>query len=210
MVRNNTQQYVNGELVFSSIPQEFEINRTNENVYIAPYETQTLEVFIKIKEGTKVINDSNLIKCEFIENGKPVEVYEFGLCGAPEVLVIGPYYDTYMDWLNKEDMPEKRLLKSGSEVVIIPEDSEEWGNHRVDIDKQYVCEQFDTLEKTRQLFAGGRKCSIIEDRYVLKEAFGFQGSACAYYYQEIICPEDREAAAFVGSSDPYKLWINGE
>lgn len=210
IIRNNTLEHVHGTLTFAVVPPTFELSRISENIDIDPYESQTLEVYVNIRNSAVAANDANLLKCEFVEDGKLITVYEFGLCSAPEAFVTGPYYDTYMEWLNKEDMPEKRLLKSGSEVVIIPEGSEEWGNHRVDIDKSYMNEDFVTIATTRKLFDSSRRCSVIEDRYVLKDAFGFNGSACAYYYQEIFCPEEREGEVFIGSSDPYKFWINGE
>jgi len=210
IVENNTAEGISGTLNPVEVPEAFEIEAASGKMTLEPGERRIMDVCVNIRKDAGIIRDANIIKYEFKEDGRPGIKYEFGLCGAPAALVAGPFYDTYMEWLRKEDMPKSRLLRSGDEVVIIPEASEEWGNHRVDIDKAYMAEDFGTLDRARAAFAGSRRCSIKADRYVLKDAFGFQGSACAYFFHEIICPEDREGVAFIGSSDPYKVWLNGE
>lgn len=217
IVKNNSREAVEGKLVFTRIPDAFDVSFKSDRqasesdmIDVDRQGAVTANVYIRANNCTSVLNDTNIFECAFIENGVIIDSLQFGLCGAPEALVIGPYYDTYMDWLNAEDMPANRIIRSGDETVVIPEASDEWGSHRADIDKPYVSEDFANPDQTKALFGQGRISTVIEDKYVLKDAFGFQGTACAYFYQEIHCHEDREGSVFIGSSDPYRLWINGE
>ncbi|MHB1152181.1 MAG: ADP-ribosylglycohydrolase family protein [Eubacteriales bacterium] len=202
-IKNNTSGILSGTLkigtsdYITALQREFTIS-------IAPQSEDSVGIVIKAN-GCGSLPDTNLITAAFENYG----TLTFGLCGAPAAMVSKIYSDSYMDWLSPSDVSPSRLLKSGGSVVIIPEAPEEWGNHRVDIDKKYIPEDFSSPERIREQISGGRITAIEEDRYIIKDVYGYEGPACVYFYEELFCPVDREGTAFCGSSDPFKIWING-
>lgn len=210
LVQNPSPYSHSVRLRFTRIPEKLKLNKLEETVYLSGNASVSVPFCVQVDPNAEWLPDRNIFLVEAESEGIKKASYEFGLCGAPTVLVSDLYYDTYMDWLSVSDMPEKRLLKSKGNTVIIPEAPEEWGNHRADLHKPYMEEDFRDPSRVRQLFENARKLSVQEDVYSIRDAYGFAGSACVYYYQEVYSPEERDADIFTGSSDPFQLWLNGE
>ena len=180
---------------------------------------------ITVPEGIEQISDANILTMLYTEDSvdspesvnsiDPVDSmdswrYDFGLCGAPTCKVLGPFFDTYADWNKKENIPAERFLTTPGYKVLVSNSGEEWCNHKIDIDKEYILEEFSNTDKLRELFAGGARTSIYGDIYKISQVFGHQGPSCCYYLQEVYSPKDRVVSLVSGSSDPYKIWLNGE
>ena len=131
----------------------------------------------------------------------------FGICGAPSTLAIGPFFDPYDSWLKEEELPEYRLLITKSDHVIIPEKGEEWGNHRLDIQKLY-CNEEAFIDDAKPLFLDGTPVSAFADIYDIANVYTLQGPCCVYFYEVVVSPDKRKAFLFIGSDSPYKLWLN--
>lgn len=209
-LKNNTDNMVEAELFFTQIPTGFVLSKQFAKISLCAKQTINVPVSIWVQADVLLLADKNIMTVSLKKGEEAINTFEFGLCGAPTALISELFYDTYSDWLHVVDMPKERLLNSNGQTVIIPKDPEEWGNHRIDIHKEYLCENFSNRETTREKFAGCKRVGIVEDIYALKDTYGFQGSACVYYYQEVYSQTERTVDMFTGSSDPFKLWLNGE
>ncbi|MHB0856238.1 MAG: ADP-ribosylglycohydrolase family protein [Anaerolineae bacterium] len=157
-----------------------------------------------------LLHDTNVLNASFRDADGEVSRCSFGLCGAPVSRVLGPFFDAYDRWLDHETLPERRFLRTPSQTIVLPEIGEEWGNHRVDLDTAYIDEDFTDPSRVRARFAEGLRVSTFDDRYVVSDVLGLQGSCCVYYYQELHSPIARTAQFFIGSTDPAMIWLNGE
>lgn len=207
-VRNQESNTHRGMLTLD-IPEGWICGNLPKQLVLEPYEEIMVPVQLTVPESIKIMYDTNLLTAIFSDVTGTQYSHTFGLCGAPVVRVMGPFFDAYKDWLDKKALPSHRLLTTPSEEVIIPEAGEEWGNHRVDIHKEYICEDFSNLLSSAECFLDGVSVNIYEDLYAAKDVFGLQGPCCLYYYEEIFSREARKAHIFIGSSDPCKVWWNG-
>jgi len=180
---------------------------------IAPRGKTAVDITIRADVADKLY-DTNIINAIYTDSAGRRSRHDFGLCGAPACMVAGPFFDSYMEWTEDGGgaAPVRRRLRSrnsGEYGVPLANGAEEWCNHRVDIDKEYVAEDFSRRIQTENSFAGCKRVNIYDDAYSAKDAFGLQGPCCLYYYQEVHSPCDRRAILYSGSSDPYKIWLNG-
>lgn len=133
----------------------------------------------------------------------------FGLAGAAVGLALGPFFDSYDEWLDRSRLPPKRVLRTATDEISLPEAGEEWGNHRVDLAKAYLDEDFSDPVAVRRRFAVGRRADFSEDCLKMADVFGMVGPCCVYVLLEIECPSVRAMQLFLGSTDPFVLWWNG-
>jgi hypothetical protein len=153
--------------------------------------------------------DSYFPDVPITERGHLLAKDRFGVCGGCIAYITVPVWDSYMDWLAGQDLPERRYLRTPGQTVILPELGEEWGNHRVNIEKPYRPETFSTLEETIHTLGKLRQVGIVADQYVLSDHFGMQGPACCYFLQIFDSAVSRLAHVFLGSDCSFRLWING-
>lgn len=203
-VINNTPEQLSGMLGITA-PDTIVPSHAALQITLPPRGTQTVVTGFTVASGCAVLPDTNMITASFENHG----TLTFGLCGSPAAMVSRIFSNCYMDWLNPGDIHPARLIKSGGSVVIVPDLPEEWGNHRVDIDKKYIEEDFSSPAHIRAQLSDGRITGITGDAYVISDVYGYAGPVCVYYYEEIYCPDDRGGTAFCGSSDPFKIWLNG-
>jgi len=207
-VFNHGNRAITGVLTLD-IPEDWEINKSAIPITIEAGRQINIDYMI-CAARVKQLNDKNIIKACFNETAGFYWEYSFGLCGTPVCKVLGPFFDSYKDWLSKEALALASFKKSGDKLVPIANGSEEWCNHRIDIDKEYVKEDFTDSQKTAEMFSNGASVNIYDDIYAIKDVYGMQGPCCVYYYQEIRCPSAQKALLNIGSTDPYKIWMNGK
>ena len=168
-----------------------------------------------------VLFDTNLFSCRLSEDaggdmsrktrGAESALVSFGIAGAPVGLAIGPFFDSYDEWLDRSQLPPGRVLRTVTDTISLPEAGEEWGNHRVDIGKEYAEEDFRVADAVRGQFAGGRRVHFSEDCLRFADCFGLKGPGCAYVLLEIMSDRPaRPMQLFLGSTDPFVLWWNGK
>ena len=175
-----------------------------------PREVRTLSdtnlLQLALTSGPNILADDSRLK----PGGSRALAQEpFGLCAAPVCRVRGPFFDDHETWLASSPLPSDRYLETPTERVILPFSGEEWGNYRVDIGKEYLPEAFADPEQAERAFQGAETVNCFEDNYCIGDALGLYGPCCAYFEERLLSPTAREAVLFVGSTDPYKLWLNG-
>lgn len=192
------------------LPDGWKSNKEGSTLNLLPGEQIKVQYSLLVPADITRIKDTNLLTASFTANSGERWTNNFGLCGTPVARVLGPYFDAYNDWLDRNKLEPYRILKTPSQEVAIPDAGEEWGNHRVDIDKEYIEENFADQSLVRQVFQEGARVNIFDDRYAVRDVFKLHGPCCVYYYQEVYSPVSRKAQLFLGSSDPFKLWFNGK
>ena len=195
---------------FSQIPQVMDVQPTNAVVMLDEHGRGQCHVTVKVKAGTPELPDTNLFTVQGMCAGTVLGRMTFGLCGMPCMLMSEPFYDTYMEWLDVNRLPKERLIRAGQETVIVPCTSDEYSSHRADLDKAYLPEHFAYAASCRTLFGNGERISIADDLFSVKDAYGLEGPVCVYHYMEVIPPEAEQVDLFIGSTDPFILFLNGE
>ena len=207
LVTNQGDELLRGRLELTG-PEGFAIALTGAELTLPPRGEARVAVSLQAPD-TGVLWDHNRFVARFVGERAAAE-RKFGVCGAPTALVLGPYFDCYEDWQGYAPLPESRYKTTPTQRILLPERDEEWGNHRVDIDKPYCREDFSDPEAVRRAFRAGLPLPVYGDNLDLSRAFGFAGPCCAYCLLEVVAEEERALDCFLGSSDPYMLWLNGE
>ena len=208
-IMNNSKNRKSG-LLNLILPEGWVTDIVDTPITLAANEKMEIRCTITVLEDIEQISDTNRLMIIFTENEETSWSHSFGLCGAPKCKVLGPFFDTYKDWNDEKVLPESRFLETPTFKTFLPNSGEEWCNHRIDIDKEYLGEEFSKIEGVREIFKNGEHTSIYGDIYRISNVFGHQGPSCCYYLQEVYSPEDRMVSLVTGSSDPYKVWLNGE
>ena len=60
------------------------------------------------------------------------------------------------------------------------------------------------------LYRKGRLYEAAEDTVRIDEMFGFGGCCCVYCAQQMYSEREETVQCHIGSTTPYKLWLNGE
>ena len=206
---NNSKVSKSGMLKFN-LPEGWTVDVSNIQISLTASNIKNICYTITVPEDVEIISETNILNLTFTSDSGEEWSHNFGLIGVPECRVLGPFFDSYKDWLDEEMLPEDRYLTTPSFKIAIPSAGEEWCNHRIDPNKEYISEDFTDISKVRELFAGGIRTGIYNDNYEIKQVFGMQGPSCCYFLQELHSPEDRTALLVTGSTDPCKVWLNGK
>jgi hypothetical protein len=206
---NNTNRFITGRLFFV-VPDGWSIDINGLNIELPPYKRQIINFVITIK-NVELLYDKNILKISLSCMDKTIFTHDFGLCGTPVCRVSGPFFDSYEEWPNLDGISSTRnYIQTKTGHVLLADGTEEWCNHRVNIDKEYVNEKFLNEIYTSAVFFSGKYVNIFNDNYSVKDAFGLHGPCCIYYFQEIVSNGDKNVIMCIGSTDPYKIWLNGE
>ena len=203
LAENNGREPVSGTLRLEA-PEGLDVEPAAHPLVVLPGERETVALAVSVRSGATRLADTNLVRCTLGDVRRT-----FGLAGAAAGRLLGPFFECYDDWLDRASLPGRRILATATDTVSLPEMGEEWGNHRVDIGRTYLPEDFADPVKVRELFAGGRRVHTREDCLRVADSLGFHGPCCVYVLFEVHSPVSRPAQLFLGSTDPFVLWWNG-
>lgn len=135
----------------------------------------------------------------------------FGFVGAIEWRIKGPYLDLYdFDDISQEEREKNQeYYKIPGAKIFRYMSLAEAHNNFADINNEYLEEDF-SEETFINRFHEGNIYYGKEDQLTIDEMFGFQGICCVYAYTRIWCETDEDLQMHIGSTTPYKLWLNGE
>ncbi len=207
-LHNNTAEERWGSLWLRA-PEGWRVETNGLPILLPAREGESVRFRVSIPKEVQTLGDSNMLHLTLTSGAEVVAQEQFGLCAVPVCRVRGPFFDDHETWLAAEPLPTERILQTPTERVILPFWGEEWGDYRVDNDKAYIAEEFSDPEQVERAFEGAETANCYEDNYAIGEMFGLDGPCCAYYEQRMVSPAQREVVFFVGSTDPYKLWLNG-
>ncbi len=173
---------------------------------LSAYDSTTLTVQIQRTADSGVwLPDKNLFHATWIEDGTTVATRTFGLGGARQWQVYGPYWDMWDKTKNAVCPYNNAVNVSGPFMVNLTGDCY---NHYVRIDHTYLDE---SALLTRDL---PNEVPLIlehgEDHLAAADIGGFEGQACYYFVRTIRSAEpDTEVRLMLGRSGPYRAWLDG-
>ena len=77
------------------------------------------------------------------------------------------------------------------------------------LNREYISEDFDSGTFSNY-FDAGKKYYAGEDSLRIDEMFGYKGPCCVYALQKLCLKTDEEVQFHIGSTTPFKLWVNGK
>ena len=192
--------------------EAFEICPEGDTKDIAPGECRRLRFLIKYREASPVVYDTNLFSCKvYGKNGSLQEEACFGLAGKPVWKVTGPFFNPYDFKKVSEEKrrAEEAYFKIPSRKIYRYYNLAEAHNNFVYLDEPYRKEDF-SGEGFLDLYRKGRLYEAAEDTVRIDEMFGFGGCCCVYCAQQMYSEREETVQCHIGSTTPYKLWLNGE
>ena len=196
-IDNSTERNLELKVYISDCPEGWVVVPKEKSIDVKPNSKATVDFIVKTSEELKVIKASNILRY-VVEDGNNTISDKFGIAGASEWEVIGPYFEN----LEKED-PKGWPLAHG-ENSILPT-LECMVNNAVYLNKQYINENAldDEFQHKR-----GKIIHAYEDMIPLNDTFSFTGQGCIYLRQNVISPKDQDVWVVIGNNDGLKVWIN--
>lgn len=204
IIQNHTAGSIAGELTLRSdtlIP-EWE----SSEMILEPETGREIPVTFTLPENCREISDRNLVHAEF--KGETAVTYDFGFAGAVAWHVYGPYW--------KNAFHVEKLTKDESYMDQFPGNTKE---EKINLIRDYHLNAFADNEGGHQdlqkLSVGecGDDCDIVytyEDRIAMSDLIDYSGPCTLYLHRSFYSPEERECRLYVGYSDAFCLWLNGE
>jgi ADP-ribosylglycohydrolase len=136
---------------------------------------------ISLSSEETELSMKNIFSVSLKDEGGELIQEEFGLAGACQWLLIGPYFDQ----------------KNGFEDT-------------VDIDKEYIAEPVSGEYDFKSMGAKVNVFSAAEDHIDIQELISSIGSAVVYLYTSFRSEQKRKVYLMLGSNDGLKVWLNGK
>ena len=165
---------------------------------------------VRLKKNLKVVPDSNVLSFTVTVGGETAE-HKVGFVGAQIFRLSAAFADGF-DLRGKENLdalPQDAVRTWGGKKFLFHMDCNEYTNNWVRFDHEYLAERW-TEEYFDESFAKFRPCATEEDFLRIDKTCSFKGPCVVYALQKLYRPEEEKVELHIGSSDPYKLWINGE
>ncbi|MDD5698709.1 MAG: ADP-ribosylglycohydrolase family protein [Victivallaceae bacterium] len=188
------------------IPNQVQCGKFPTQITLPPGKKQIIGLNVHRKQGAEWLPDRNLFTAKLL-SGKREENAEltFGLGGARQWLVYGPYWDMW-DQTKNEICPYRN-----DQVKINPAAMgyRDCYNQYVRFDYQYLDEERLRREDIPDELPF--ELELGEDLITEKELGGFKGQACYYLVRTIRSPRlTGQAALLVGRSGPCRIWLDGK
>lgn len=174
-------------------------------VTVLPGGRKIVELTIQRTTPGAWLADKNLFVARWLERGEEQASREFGLGGALQWLVYGPYWDAW-DKDRHGQRPWPKVGRHGDWYYPGPDSY----NQHVRLDHPYLDEsrllREDIPEEDPMLLERG------EDLIMESHMGGFKGQACYYLVRTIRAPAGKpvNASLTIGQSGPYRAWLDGK
>jgi ADP-ribosylglycohydrolase len=201
-IRNPTRATVDGTLVIEA-PRGVAINPDRLPVSVPPGTEQSVACVVTRSDPAAILADRNLFMARLGLPGGSLQRV-FGLGGARQWLVYGPYWDMW-DRARHAVCPyhnAERICHPG--MAGCHGDSY---NHFVALDRAYLDE--DALLRTELPDEVPFVCEAGEDQLDEQDLGGFYGAACYYLVRTIQSSTPGPAWLAIGRCGPVRIWLDG-
>lgn len=204
IIQNHTCKPMKGELTFTSETLVSEWEKTE--IVLEPKSIREVPVTFVFPENCHEIPDGNIVYVKF--EGKETFFYSFGFAGAVAWQIYGPYW--------KNAFHVETLTKEESYMEQFPGDSDE---DKINLIRDYHLNAFVDIDKEHQnlqrLSCGesDEESELVytyEDRINMSDLIDYSGPAVLYMVKTFYSPEERDCRLYIGYSDAFCLWLNGE
>ena len=167
---------------------------------------------IHMEETVRCLSDHYVIKASLKDtDGKTSRIQSIGLAGVQPFRILGPFWDMF-DWkkVSEEERINQKMYFPFPEHKIFRYLSlAEAHNNFAFLNREYISEDFDSGAFSNY-FDAGKKYYAGEDSLRIDEMFGYKGPCCVYALQKLCLKTDEEVQFHIGSTTPFKLWVNGK
>ena len=199
---NPTPAPLTGALVVEA-PPGVTISPDRLAVAVPPGDERQIECTVTRTDPAVVLADRNLFTARLELPGSIVQQV-FGLGGARQWLVYGPYWDMW-------DKSRNAVCPyHNAERICLPGAVGYHGdtyNHYLDLDRPYVDE--DILLRTELPGEVPFVCEVGEDQLNEQDLGGFYGAACYYLVRTIQSATPGPAWLAIGRCGPVRIWLDG-
>ena len=199
--QNNTETEMKGILRITGIPAGFTADKNNISLCLPANGSSVTEVIFSTRNGGFNLEQTNILTAEFLSGEKGMAQKTFGIAGAWEWKVTGPFVEEH------NDDHDRRFPPCHPDNSSIPS-LEALFSNLADPEKEYLDEK--AYAEHPEAFPDYRTVISYEDLIPIDQAFGVTGEATFYLTCELCFPEDCERWIVLGNSDAFKLWLNGE
>jgi ADP-ribosylglycohydrolase len=194
IIKNNSPKIISGILSLST-PQALSAEKEQFNIKLNGGESDKIPLTLFVKKYSKTLPIKNINTIRFNDR-YPVE---FGLFGAINMKLVGPFFDCY-DTSKYEKDPYDEVQQKINGAT----DNFAIFNGYANIDKEYIDESFIDIDKLNVKKVEFSEELICPDQYI-----NYQGPCCVYLIYDFICNEvDDLASMLIGNNCEYKLWLN--
>ena len=200
IVQNRTRMEQRGVVNLSNLPEGFETDIRDAAVTIPPEGEAAVEGNVLTRPGGFELWQSNILKAVFGgEDGTQAEK-SFGVAGATEWRVAGPFVEEH------NDVPDVRFPPCHPDNSSLPGLEALFSNMALP-QKEYLDEA--AYVREGRAASGERLITAYEDLIPVDETFGAIGEATFYLTAEWVFTEEAERWIVIGNSDAFVLWLNG-
>ncbi len=204
-ISNNTLDDFIGQLIINP-PQNVICTGVHEQLSIPAGENRTVKLCISRKDVNAYVPDKNLFQAALKTTfGQVIAEYTFGLGGARQWQVYGPYWDMW----------------DKDKYAICPYQNDELKCNPANIGvsdyfNQHVRLEHPYLDEKRLIQADipaelPFPVELGEDKITASDMGGFIGSACYYLVRTIRSKQEfKDIILGIGRSCPYKVWFDGK
>jgi len=186
-------------------PEGVRVSCLQATLEIGPQETELIPINIRVAPGVSCLWDKNLFEVTWREHD--LELREsFGLAGARQWVIYGPYWDIY-DTTEHDECPfHNDTVKANP--CLIPGSGRSAYHQYANLDRIYL-DEIELLkgalpEESPFVVETGEDC--LDERNL----GGFTGEACYYLVRTIHADEEKNLNFMAGATCPFVMWLNGD
>ncbi|MBI3987230.1 MAG: ADP-ribosylglycohydrolase family protein [Lentisphaerae bacterium] len=189
-----------------TLPAHLQSDMTEAPLALSDKSRLQVNLLVRRKQPGAWLPDKNLFEVRWLERDEEKQRRVFGLGGARQWLVYGPYWDMW----DKDRFPvcpyhnPEKICHPGSAGL-----SGDSYNQYVSLDRAYLDEQ----RLLREDFAGELPFSLElgEDRITETDLGGFKGQACYYFVRTFRSTGlTGEVSLLIGRTGPYRAWLDAQ
>ncbi|MCE5199021.1 MAG: ADP-ribosylglycohydrolase family protein [Armatimonadota bacterium] len=200
-VVNNRERTIDTRLHLTG-PSHLDISIDHAEVTLPPKESAGVEVLVVVKDGVTDLPIANKIRVTCSYEDKNCNE-EFGLAGASEWQVIGPFWDTF-----PVDMVKPCSIYPHEDPSLPPVELM-FMNH-AGFDREYLPEPGFSEIRCDDATVERVTVDAPEDKVPLDDIFTMAGPQVVYMIRKIRLEQPRRVWVLTSGTDGVKLWINGK
>ena len=167
---------------------------------------------VHMEETVRCLSDHYVIKASLKDtDGKTSRIQSIGLAGVQPFRILGPFWDMF-DWTKvseEERINQKMYFPFPEHKIFRYLSLAEAHNNFAFLNREYISEDFDS-DTFSDYFDAGKRYYAGEDSLRIDEMLGYKGPCCIYALQKLCLKTDEEVQFHIGSTTPFKLWVNGK
>jgi len=163
------------------------------------------EITTAVWHTGEVLWDRNLLTLRWSGADGATASHAFGLCGARQWTVYGPYWET---WDVTRDATDPYLTPAGANSpIFVPDHVGDSWNHYARLEHPYLDEARLLREDIPDELPA--RVELGEDFFTGADLAGFRGQACFYLVRRLVAAEPMQISFHFSSSAPAAIWLDG-